>query len=70
MLGDSLDAAGLSLLRLGNPGAIRTERRIDMAVQDDHPDVERKAQFRVKRKRKWNMKWISKREHYLILTAG
>jgi hypothetical protein len=29
-----------------------------MAVQGNHPSVERKAQFR--RKKKWNMKWISK----------
>jgi PAP2 superfamily len=35
-----------------------------MAVQDNHPGVERKAKFRVKRK--WNMKWISKPQASLI----
>jgi hypothetical protein len=35
-----------------------------MTVQDNHPGVERKAKFRVKRK--WNMKWISKPQGSLI----
>jgi hypothetical protein len=35
-----------------------------MTVQNNHPGVERKAQFRVKRK--WNMKWISKPPGSLI----
>src|SRR5918999_1039175 len=35
-----------------------------MTVQNNHPGVERKAQFRVKRK--WNMKWISKPQGSLI----